>query len=390
MTKFNLFIQIADIVGAYGLSLIILFANVFFFLAIREMFISKKYFNKNLVAAIVLIMIPVLYGITRIAYYNKSEKSIKVGLVQPNLNPWSKWQGGNLNQQLSQYLELSDAAVKQGARLIVWPESALPVYLLAGNYPFAEQTLREFVNHNNVQILTGMPDAQFFFNKEKAPVDAKPVPNSNAQYTTYNSILLFEPQNLEVQRYGKIKLVPFGERVPFLDTFPFLGDWIKWNVGISSWNVGTTQTIFKLNDSTRVAGVVCIESIYPDFVAGFVKKGAQLITVVTNDSWYGYSSGPFQHKEIGVLRAVENRRAVLRAANGGISCVIDPLGRTIKATELFTRDVIVADAPLNDKNSFYTLYPFIFPTLASIISCGIIIAFFANKYLNKKLKTDES
>jgi apolipoprotein N-acyltransferase len=184
-------------------------------------------------------------------------------------------------------------------------------------------------------------------------------------------------------------LVPFGERVPFIDTFPFLGDWIKWNVGITSWNVGKEKSIFTLNDSTKVGGVICIESIYPDFVSSFVKKGAQLLVVVTNDSWYGYSSGPYQHKEISVLRAVENRRTLLRAANGGITCMIDPLGRTVANTNLFTRDVLIADAKLNDRMTFYTKFPFIIPAFVCTISCCVMIFYISNKLFNKKKKTEE-
>jgi apolipoprotein N-acyltransferase len=381
--QFNLFIQIADVIGAYGLSLLIIFANVCFYFGIKTFLSDKKYFNRRIITGLLIILVPVLYGVIKKASSADDAKSIKVGLIQPNLDPWSKWRGGGISQLLNQYLELSDQAVKKGAQLIIWPESALPVYLLAGSFTNSEQAIHDFINKNNIHLLTGMPDAQFYFNKTKAPSDAKNITNSEALYTSYNSILLFSPKEHEVQKYGKIKLVPFGERVPFLDALPFLGDWIKWNVGISSWNVGKTKTVFKLTDSTKIAGVVCIESIYPDFVAEFVQNGAQLIAVVTNDSWYGYSSGPFQHKEISVLRAVENRRTVLRAANGGISCIIDPFGNTIESTKLFTKEFLVGDALLNDKITFYTNYPFLIPALVCIVSIGMIIVFFANKIFNK-------
>ena len=115
--------------------------------------------------------------------------------------------------------------------------------------------------------------------------------------------------------------------------FPVLGKWIKWNVGISSWNTGQDTVVFNyLNKHEKeigIGGVICIESIYPDFISAFVEKGAEFIAVVTNDSWYGNSSGPYQHKEMQVLRAVENRRSLVRAANGGISCIVNPLGRTV-------------------------------------------------------------
>ncbi|HKB86214.1 MAG TPA: apolipoprotein N-acyltransferase, partial [Ignavibacteriaceae bacterium] len=214
------------------------------------------------------------------------------------------------------------------------------------------------------------------------PEDSKYNPNGNYYYRTYNAIFLFSPYTREIQKYGKMKLVPFGERVPFVDTFPFLGDLIKWGVGITGWNVGKDTVVFNVplkikndtgkQDTLELNGLVCYESIYPDFVASFVDKGAQLITVVTNDSWYGNSSGPYQHKEMSVLRAVENRRSVLRAANGGISCYIDPLGITKVQSKMFTKDIIVQDVPVETGKTFYTRTHSVIPTLCSVFSLWVI------------------
>ena len=122
----------------------------------------------------------------------------------------------------------------------------------------------------------------------------------------------------------------------------------------------------------------------PIFVTAFVRKGAQLIVVVTNDSWYGKSSGPYQHKEISVLRAIENRRSVIRAANGGISCIIDPLGRTIKETKLFTKDVLVGDVSLENTETFYTKHPLVLPYLAILISILILFISLVKKIFGVK------
>ncbi|NJD21191.1 MAG: apolipoprotein N-acyltransferase [Melioribacter sp.] len=386
---FRHFIQISDIVGVYGLSLIILFINIFLYLFIKEFKSNKKLNYKYLSSALIIFLLVIVYGFIRINNFYVSDRKIKVGLVQPNLNPWSKWQAGNLDAQLDIYIKLSEQAIIKGAKLIVWPESALPVYLLSGNYDFEVSRIHEFVTSNNIFLMTGMPDANFYFNKSEAPKDAKET-RSGTSYTSYNSILLFTPHSQKVKKYGKIKLVPFGEHVPFVEQLPFLGDFIKWEVGISSWNVGKDQVVFNLNETNnsvvKIAGVVCIESIYPEFVAGFIQKGADLITVVTNDSWYGYSSGPFQHKEISVLRAVENRKSVIRAANGGISCIIDPLGNTLASTKLYTRDILVGDVIINEGQTFYSRFPWTFPLLSSLISVLTIIIFIYKKILNKTKK----
>ncbi|HOI28245.1 MAG TPA: apolipoprotein N-acyltransferase [Melioribacteraceae bacterium] len=385
LPKFNLFIQSADIIGAYGVSLLVLYINLLLFRSIQNYRAEKKLNVKLLVITILLIIVPVLYGIIRVSTFKMPEEKIKVGLVQPDLNPWDKWEAGNVSQQLDLYLDLSRQAVKKNAKLIIWPESALPVYLLIGNYFPEVSRIHNFADSNDVFVLTGMPDASYFFDKEKAPPDAKLSKVIDMYYVSYNSILLFTPQSREIQKYGKMKLVPFGEKVPFVESLPFLGDLIKWQVGISSWNEGRQQVVFDLIEGVqlKVGGVICIESIYPDFVAGFVQKGANLLAVVTNDSWYGYSSGPFQHKEISVLRAIENRRYVVRAANGGISAIIDPLGRTVANTKLFQRDMLVGEVALNNSLTLYSRFPLAVPLSASLVSIFVIFYSTIKKISNK-------
>lgn len=370
---FNQFIQIADVIGAYGLSLLILYINIFIYLSIKELRTTKKINYKYALIATLLFIMPIIYGSVKIANQKPFVNKVTVGLIQPNLNPWDKWSGGNLDQQIDLYLDLSDKAYKQGARLIIWPESALSVYLLSGNYSEQVQKIQKFVYMNNIFLMTGMPDVNFYFDLNNAPNDAKKLKSGDAAYTSYNSILLFSPITLEVQKYQKNLLVPFGEHVPFVEHFPFLGNLIRWQVGISSWNAGKEQNVFDLS-AIKVGGIICIESIYPDYVAKFVQKGADFIAVVTNDSWYGYSSGPFQHKEISVLRAIENRRSVVRAANGGISCVIDPFGRTLKKTNLFEKTILVASVPIYSEKTFYTKYPLLIPYFVVLVTLIVLIS----------------
>jgi apolipoprotein N-acyltransferase len=193
-----------------------------------------------------------------------------------------------------------------------------------------------------------------------------------------------------------MKLVPFGEKVPYADKFKFLGDIIKWGVGLSGWNVGKDTTVFSMplpiadnsgkfseGDSLQVNGLVCYESIFPDLVAQFVDKGADIIAVVTNDSWYGKLSGPYQHKEYAALRAVENRRSVVRAANGGISCIINPLGITEIESEMFVKTYIVGDVLIEKEETFFSNNPLIVPILCSVFSIWILGLFILKKLKEK-------
>ena len=383
---FTSYIQIADVIGSYGLTILIIYANIFAYLSWKTLSIEKK---NNLFYPIVylLIIMQVLYGSVKLNSNSHFDHKIKVGLVQPNLNPNKKWEIGNINEQVEMYIGMTEDAIKKGAELVIWPETALPVYLLTNRYERQSKFIQNFVDSTNIPILTGMPHANYYLDSADAPMDAKPLKNSKGAYTSYNSILLFSPNEI-VTQYGKIKLVPFGEKVPLVDVIPVLGKWIKWNVGISSWNTGQDTLVFGAssgNISYNIGGIICIESIYPDFVSAFVDKGSNFIAVVTNDSWYGNSSGPYQHKEISVLRAVENRRSVVRGANGGISCIIDPFGRTILSTKMFEKTVLVGEVELNEDEKFFSQYPLLFPNISVIIVVFIILISIINKFRGIKV-----
>ena len=390
--KFLLFIQAADIIGTFGLSLAVMYINILLYKAFYHFKSNNKYSAKYLVAGVSLFLLFIIYGMIRISTFEMPNRKVKVGAVQPNINPWKKWESGSLNQMVDNYLSLSQKAVDEGAEIILWPETALPVYLMAGSYKEIVDSIYLFLEKNDVTLLTGMPDIQYYFNeKEKAPPDAKYNKNGHYYYATYNSVIELEPFTRKYFRYGKMQLVPMGEHVPFSGQLKFLSDLFKWGVGISGWNVGRDTLVFNVpvkdelrEDTIKVSALVCYESIFPVFVTAFVERGAQFIAVVTNDSWYGNSSGPYQHKEFAVLRAVENRRSVVRCANGGISCIINPIGEIEAETKMFTKDVLVGDVVLERQKTFYTNNPMIIPTIISIFSLWIfgmsILLFIKNKF----------
>ncbi len=396
LSHFIPFIQIADIIGAVGISLIVIYINILFYKAFIKFRISDKSYRYYIAAAVVIFAAILLYGYYRLSSFKVSETKVRVGLVQPNIDPWDKWENNNIDESLHEYLTLSRKATKKGANLILWPETALDAYLTTMRYLPERDSIYNFIRSTGTYLLTGMPDIQFYNSLQKIPSDAKYSKAGDYYYSIYNGVLLFSPYTLNIQRYGKMKLVPFGEKVPFSDQLPFLAKLFSWGVGISGWNVGRDTTIFNFNifvhkDSStvrydlKVNSLVCYESVYPYFVADFVRKGADLITVVTNDSWYGKSSGPYQHKEIAVLRAIENRKSVIRDANGGISCIIDPLGRTLMQSKLFTKTVLVGDVPIQEGETFFTRYPMIIPYAASYFSLIIVIFFIVTK-IRKRLK----
>jgi len=375
LAKFNLFIQIADIIGTNGLSLVVAYINVLLFKSFFEKKENQKLNPKHLFFAVIIFLCLIVYGIYKVSSFKISERKVRVGIVQPDLNPWDKWSTGNLGELLNLYLELSQKCVDEGAEVLLWPETALPVYAFDGTYATVENSIYNFLDTNRVSLLTGMPDIVYYFDKNNIPADAKFTKQGGYYYATYNAVLGLNPGSRSIQRYGKMKLVPLGERVPFADLLPFLNDIFKWGVGLGSWNVGKDSTVFKIfkstNDTINVGGLVCYESVDPVFVTAFVQKGAELITVVTNDSWYGKSSGPYQHKDFAILRAVENRRSVVRCANGGVSCIIDAKGKILAETDMFVKTTLVGEVPIQDEKTFYSENPLIVPILSSVFSFWI-------------------
>lgn len=148
---------------------------------------------------------------------------------------------------------------------------------------------------------------------------------------------------------------------------------LTWGVGISSWGLGSEVLNLKLNDSIKIGTVICIESIYPNLVRKFVDKGANLLTIITNDGWYLGTPGPIQHNQFAVLRAIENRRSIVRAANTGISCFINPYGYKLKKSNEGVKTTLTESVELRNDRTFYVKYNDWLPKLCGVISLLILL-----------------
>lgn len=402
---YNLYyIQFIEYTGSYGLSLVIVIINLLIYLLLRYKVVfgdaitnvstaiglRKKLRTYGIGALLLLLVLPYCYGLVRVRALNAemSSKQLKVTIIQPNFNPWDKWSRSARSVTDSMFNSSKRALPKTGIHvdLLLWPETAVtyPVTLPRNIYDL--QNIYSFIDTFGVPILTGIPDREeYIIGKDVIPSDAKTSKNQKLRYRDWNSALLFfqEPSGKHTyQRYHKQKLVPFGEKVPFVDAIPLLGDIFKWGVGLGSWNTGDSYDVFALPikgnrvtqpDTAFISSLICYESVYPDYVREFVDRGAELLTVITNDGWYGKSSGPFQHNRFAILRAIENRRWIARSANTGVSSVINDRGEIMAETELFTSSSITQQIPLLSDKTFYTkagdliAIPFYWATLASVV-----------------------
>lgn len=387
-------IQIAEFTSVYGLSFMILLFNILaYVLLIRTA--SKNWTFRSRPAILTIIalgmvyFVPWIYGEWRIATLDQEGSSgrLRVGIVQPNIDPWEKWGEGFASKQeayerqLNVLFHMTSELSRDSIDLIVWPETAVPLYvLLPQNHPHLWR-IQRFVDEIRTPVFSGLPHAQYF-HKERAPVTAEKLPSTDDLYVEpYNAATLFSPNSLNHLVYKKIVLVPFAERIPYAQYVPFLIEPLKWSVGISGWGKGTDTLVFgvatTMGDTARFGAMICYESVFPDFVRQFVRKGAEFLIVITNDSWWGNTSGAYQHVGMASLRAVENRRWIVHCANGGISAFVDPLGRIHRATSMYTTASIWSTITRENDLSFYGRHGDLFARIClggAIVFLGISVA----------------
>jgi len=375
-------IQFAELTGVYGISFWLVILNVLFFFLLTGAMRKKEELSLKTNLAVtgaiaVVYLLPNFYSMTidENRFSSSGLPPLTVGIVQPNVDPWAKWDDSKTiagrEQQIGEFLRMTGEQKKAGVQMSVWPETAILFDLPA--MTGEREKVRHVLDSLDISLTSGYIGYKYYENGI-APAASSVIRGTHIHYDSYNSILYFEPKYDRIQSYEKMRLVPFAERIPYAGSISFLIEPLRWGVGISNWGIGRDSTVF--DDSVRHAkflAMVCYESIFPEFVSAFVKKGAQFLVFITNDSWWGNTSGARQHCQYAVLRAVENRRWVVRCANGGISCFIDPLGRLYQATQMYTRASITGSIIPRSELTFYAKHGDWLPRIAGIVS-GLFIA----------------
>ena len=357
-------IQVADITSVYGVSFLIVLVNV----ALADLLLWgwRRFYIRQHVSlpwpapalALLALAASLAYGEAALRQTPSPDdrQSIAIGLVQPNIDQAHKWDQAYRRETLDRYAALT-AQAAQGVDLVVWPEAATP--FLFEDEPVYRIEVATLMHRQNVPLLFGSPALRRY---------------PNGRPYLLNSAYLLTPDGQIAGRYDKRHLVPFGEYIPFHSSLLFFLD--KLVEGIGDFESGTTATVF--TPPTRpgfplpkVSVVICYEVIFPELVREFVEQGATLMTTITNDAWFGESAAPHQHFAMVVFRAVENRVAFARAANTGISGFIDPSGRVLAATPVFTEQTVRGRVPLRTGLTAYTRYGDVFA-----YACVIIAALF--------------
>lgn len=319
-------IQIAEWTGVYGVSFLIASANA----ALASVLVlGRRMAAGALAGAAVLLLLTLAVGWRALA--TSADGTLHVAVVQPSIDQARKWDAGVLAETLDLYRRLTVEAGQTSPALVIWPETAAPILLR--HDPGTLERLRAIAAEARAPLLLGALDAE---------------PRGRRYF---NSAFFMTEEGI-TGRYDKIHLVPFGEYVPLSRLLGFVKGWTEF---ISELESGTVRVVFPFRQAP-FGVVICYEGLFPELFREFVAKGARFMVNMTNDAWFGETSGPWQHLAVLPLRAVENRVAIARAANTGVSAVIEPSGRLRQVLGLFQRGVLEDRVVARTRTTFYTRY----------------------------------
>jgi len=327
-------IQIADIFGVYGVSGLIMLINVCIFLVVLHVCESQWKFHSisnylmfsGLGIGTLSIILSLTYGVIRINEIDSKIKTSphqKIMIVQPNIPQHEKWDGNNRAPITKKMIQMTFAGMEQGVDLVIWPETALP-------YAFhSKHQLRQYVLDSIKQMQVGLVMGSPSFVSQ------------DGQLKHYNSAYIINKQGEIQSRYNKARLVPFSEYMPY----PLLSDlWKLLGAPDEKFVPGRVE----VHDIHGVSlGIqICYEIIFPAYARTMTHNGANVLINMSNDAWFGRTACPEQLFSMAVFRAVENKRPLVRAANTGISGMIDPCGRVVSATRIFETNTMICEVPV--------------------------------------------
>jgi apolipoprotein N-acyltransferase len=390
-------IQFIEWTGVFGVSFWLIVLNIAAYLVIRALIEQRAFFSRPVlipaVCMVALVVAPSLHGWFVLRGLRSetitASSGVNVGIIQADIDPWDKWtQNGYSTVDL--YMGRTRALVESTATnrpdIVLWPETAFPFDILAPANRDLLASLQHQLGDLNVSVLTGLPHRVNYSDSISAPRSARKDRVTRQRYDWFNSAALLQSGDGSPAWYGKMKLVPFAERVPYAEALVFM-DFLRWDVGIGGWQIGPDTTVFQdLRTGARFNALICYESTYPGFVASFVRKGAEFIALITIDSWWDHMSGAYQHQQMAIFRAIENRRWVARCAVGGISCFIDPSGKVYDATELFTQRMIRRRIERRTDLTMYARYGDWLGDISLWVALILVAAAMGQAYLTKNRK----
>ncbi len=322
-------LQVASVAGIYGLSGLVACASAAIALLLAP---GRRDRRRMVIAAALLGLVggSSAWGAWRVREAALMQgPTVRVGIVQGNVPQGQKWDPAHRDDILERYLSLTREVAARGVDFVIWPESSTP--FVFERDAWHTEVMRDAVVRAGVPLVFGSDQVV-------GPTEF------------YNAAFVLDERGAVRGTYRKMQLVPFGEYIPVRSLLFFAQPLVE---GFSDFSAGDRLTLLPI-DANRLSVAVCYEAVFPWLSLQAVRQGSQLLTTITNDAWYGTSAAPYQHFEQARVRAVETGRYLVRAANTGISGVVDPYGRVLVASSLFQTGTYVGEVRWLNGSTMYT------------------------------------
>ena len=347
-------IQWYEYTGVFGGTLWVLISNFVSYNLLKKL-INHENFKSDTIYVSVIILIPIIVSLIIYTNIDVEEEKIKTVIIQPNLDPYNE-KFNRSNDQNLRYLESILNDVKNRNSLVILPETYFSDGSLISslNYSTLVEGLKGIRERYDTEILTGIELYDVFNDSSRVKKYSNRLENNRWLDLFNASIFISE----DIDIYKKSKLVVGIEKMPYKNFLePLLGTLLIDFGGLSySRGYQDYRTVFKSNTGTKVAPIICYESIYGEYVSEYVRNGANLLAIITNDGWWNNTEGHKQHLSYARLRSIETRKNIVRSANTGISAVINYRGEILKTIGYEQEGLINKNVGMNDKITFYTKY----------------------------------
>lgn len=383
-------VQWYEYTGVLGGSVWILVSNVIVFLGIEALIQRNR---KNLITYFLmldgLILIPVVISFIMYNSYQEKANPVEIVVVQPNIDPYKEKFGGMSTQdQMFRFRELAESKITEKTSFLVGPETALPEGIWEESMQDSPEYLflMDIIKKNkNMGIITGLASwHELKPGDEKTPATKK-FKQEVGFYENHNTAMYLDSTGVP-SFYHKSKLVLGVEEMPFPKLLSFLTDFIV-DLGGTTGTLGKQkerEVFTSIDGKFKAAPIICYESIYGEFVTEYIKKGANILVVITNDGWWGETQGYRQHLRMSSLRAIETRRSMARSANTGVTCFINQRGDIISPTRYWTPDVLNGTINANDEITFYVSYGDYLGRIAGFLSALVVLFHIYLKFRKKR------
>lgn len=360
-------VQWYEYTGTLGGTIWILLGNAFLWFSIKY----KTGKSTVIFATMSLFLIGVSWLLLFMNKKISNEKEIVITISQPSFDPWNEKFARSSTDMLQEIFKEQLKGKLDSSQLVLLPETSITSDVDVNdiqnnaNSVFLQNILHE---NKNLEILTGADMYSDYGQANTKPTSsARYDKNYNVYYDVYNSAI-FYPQSGKPSFYHKSKLVPGTEQLPFVDVLPIMNKIaFQLDENSTTGTLGKSREAIVLGDKIKFAPIICYESIYGEYISEFIKKGAQIICIMTNDAWWKNTDGYKQHAQFAILRAIESRKWIARSANTGISCFISPTGTMEGKTNWFEKTSITKKIPANNKITFYTRYGDYLGRIATVI-----------------------